>query len=89
MGWESGRGMSLRLGAGKVPHVDTQRLWVQGSFHRRDATIRKSTGIRNEADLLTKFSDGQKMQEIVQHMHGIPLQRMTNRSQPSVQRRVT
>ena len=29
----SGRGMSLRLGAGKVRHVDTQWLSMQGVFH--------------------------------------------------------
>ena len=40
----SGRGMSLCLGAANVRHVDTQWLWVQGSFHKRDATIRKIPG---------------------------------------------
>ena len=57
----AGRGMSLRLGAGKVRHVETQWLWVQGVFHRKEATIRKIPGATNEADLMTKFLDGSKI----------------------------
>ena len=38
----SGPGMSQRLGAGMVRHVETQWLWVQGVFHRRGALIPKT-----------------------------------------------
>ena len=34
--------LPLRLGAAKVRHVNTQWLWVQGVFHRREATIRET-----------------------------------------------
>ena len=53
----SERGMSPRLG-GRVRHVDTRWLLVQGVFHKREATIPKIPGISNEADLMTKFLDG-------------------------------
>ena len=33
----SGRGMSVRLGAAKVRHVDVEWLWVHGVFQRREA----------------------------------------------------
>ena len=58
----SGSGMSLRLGAGKVRHVDTQWLWAQGVFHRRGATIRKIPGVSNEADFVTIFLGGETIQ---------------------------
>ena len=64
----AGRGMSLRLGAGKVRHVETQWLWVQGVFHRKEATIRKIPGVTNEADLMTKFLDGSKITSVMKAM---------------------
>ena len=39
---ETGPGMSQRLGAGMVRHVETQWLWVQGVLHRRAALIPKT-----------------------------------------------
>ncbi len=64
----AGRGMSLRLGAGKVRHVETQWLWVQGVSHRKEATIRKIPGVTNEADLMTKFLDGLKITSVMTKM---------------------
>ena len=64
----AGRGMSLRLGAGKVRHVETQWLWVQGVSHRKEATIRKIPGATNEADLMTKFLDGLKITGVMTKM---------------------
>ena len=61
----AGRGMSLRLGAGKVRHVETQWLWVQGVFHRREAEIRKIPSIKNGADLMTKFLDGTRIEVLM------------------------
>ncbi len=62
------RGMALRLGAGKVWQLDTQWLWVQGVFHRRDASIRKIPGDKNEADLMTKFLHGGKINSVMTAM---------------------
>ena len=46
-----GRGMSPRLRGGKVRQsghtMDTQWLWVQGVFHRREATVRNIRGAEN------------------------------------------
>ena len=50
----AGRGMALRLVAFKVRHIDTQWLWVQGVFQRKEGTIKKIPGIENEAALMTK-----------------------------------
>ena len=37
----AGRGMSLRLGVGKVRHVDTQWLWLHGVFNRKRRRSRR------------------------------------------------
>jgi hypothetical protein len=59
------RGMSLRLGAGKVRHIDTQWLWVQGVFNRKEAVIKKIPGATNDADLMTKYLDGKRIGELM------------------------
>jgi hypothetical protein len=64
----AGRGMALRLGAGKVRHIDTQWLWVQGVFNRREATILKIPGLTNDADLMTKYLDGGKINAVMVSM---------------------
>jgi hypothetical protein len=64
----AGRGMALRLGAGKVRHIDAQWLWVQGIFNRREAVIKKIPGVTNDADLLTKFLDGVKIKLVMEAM---------------------
>ena len=62
----SGRGMSRRL-SGKVRQVNTQWFRVQCVFHRREATLRKISGISNEANLRTKIQDGKTIQRIVRN----------------------
>ena len=49
-------------------HVETQWLWVQGVFHRKEAVIRKIVGASNEADLMTKFVDGSKIGSVMKNM---------------------
>ena len=49
-------------------HVETQWLWIQGVFHRREATIRKIPGVTNEADLMTKFLDGASITSVMKRM---------------------
>ena len=48
--------------------METQWLWVQGVFHRKEATIRKIPGVTNEADLMTKFLDGSKITSVMKAM---------------------
>ena len=64
----AGRGMALRLGAGKVRHIDTQWLWVQGVFHFKEATIKKIPGIENEGDLMTKYLDKNNINKALKGM---------------------
>jgi hypothetical protein len=55
----AGRGMALRLGAGKVRHLHTQYLWVQGVFHQKRARLNKVPGNHNTADMMTKHLNGE------------------------------
>jgi len=57
----AGRGMALRLGAGKVRHLHTQYLWVQAVYHDRIARLNKVPGEENPADLMTKHLSGDKI----------------------------
>ena len=61
----AGRGIALRLGAGKLRHLHTQYLWAQGVYHRREAVLIKIPGLSNEADLMTKHLAAPRMQELL------------------------
>ena len=54
----AGRGMALRLGAGKVRHLHTQYLWVQAIYRERLAKLNKVPGELNTADMMTKHLSG-------------------------------
>ena len=62
------RGMALRLGAGKIRHIDTQWLWVQRIFHERKCSIKKIPGSDNEADLMTKHLDGKRGEQLTRQL---------------------
>lgn len=64
----AGRGLSLRLGAGKVRHVDTQWLWIQVAFHGKETTFNDIADLTNEADLMTEFLDGPRINEVMTRM---------------------
>jgi hypothetical protein len=57
----AGRGIALRLGAGKIRHLHTQYLRVQGTFNRREAKLNKIDGDKNQADLMTKHLEQQAL----------------------------
>eukprot|EP00959_Pyramimonas_sp_CCMP1952_P363148 7604569-Pyramimonas_sp.AAC.1 len=57
----AGRGLALRLGAGKVRHLYTQYLWVQAIYHEKLAKLNKVPGELNTADLMTKHLSGDKI----------------------------
>ena len=48
-------GMARRLGVGKVRHLDTALLWVQGHIRSGEVTLEKVLGSENPSDCLTKF----------------------------------
>ena len=63
-----GRGrksVASRRGAGKIRHLDTRDLWIQGRVARGDIMIEKVRGEDNVADGLTKHVDKQKMDQFL------------------------
>ena len=47
------KGMVLRHGAGKVKHLTTKQLWVQGAVRAYGVEVLKVPRERNAADVLT------------------------------------
>lgn len=47
------RGMLLRQGAGKVKHLTTKQLWVQGAIKTYSIEVKKIPREQNSADILT------------------------------------
>jgi hypothetical protein len=50
----AGIGMAKRRGVGKVRHLHTQTLWLQGKVQDGSISVRKEAGTTNCADLMTK-----------------------------------
>ena len=48
------KGMSDRIGLGKVRHVQTRYLWIQERVVAKDLAIIKIKGVDNPSDILTK-----------------------------------
>ena len=48
-------GIANRVGLGKVRHLDVQLLWIQQQQLRDRLTFVKIPGVKNPADVLTKF----------------------------------
>ena len=49
--------MLLRLGVGKIRHLDTSLLWIQQRLRDKDLSAEKVLGTDNPADVLTKHVD--------------------------------
>ena len=59
-------GVCRRQGLGKLPHLDTQSLWVQEKVRRGIIELRKITGDTNPADLFSKhLPSRQKLEDRV------------------------
>ena len=50
------RGMLLRRGAGRVKHLSTKQLWVQGAIEVHNILIKKILRSVNASDLLTHLT---------------------------------
>ncbi len=57
------KGISSRLGLGKVRHIDTNKLWVQEKVSQGSVQIDKVRSHENRADALTKYVNGQSINE--------------------------
>lgn len=64
----AGKGIAQRRGAGKIRHIHTPALWVQGAIADRRLTIHKWPGERNPADLGNKHLDGPKIRQFMEMM---------------------
>ena len=53
----AGKGIALRLGAGKVRHLETQYLWSQRIFYDKKAEVKKIPREENESDLGTRHNN--------------------------------
>ena len=49
----AGKGIVLRLGAGRIKHIETQFLWIQRVFYEKRASIKKIPREINGSDLGT------------------------------------
>ena len=49
----AGKGIVLRLGAGRIKHIETQFLWLQRVFYEKKASIKKIPREINGSDLGT------------------------------------
>ena len=50
-------GIALRLGIGKIRHLDTSLLWIQQKIKCNELKVDNILGADNPADCLTKFID--------------------------------
>ena len=62
-------GMARRLGVGKIRHLDTSLLWVQGHVRSGEVLLEKVPGQENPGDALTKYLSGPDMKGHLQRMN--------------------
>ena len=63
------RGMLLRQGSGKVKHLTTKQLWVQGAVQSYGIEVCKIPREKNYADALTHPSTAEDMRRALVSMH--------------------
>ena len=51
----------MRIGLGKVRHLETSQLWLQSKDASGDVSVHKIDGKDNVADALTKYLSGPDM----------------------------
>ena len=55
------KGMASRRGAGRVRHIETATLWLQHAVSRKLVSVHKKDGLKNPADIGTKYLDGPRI----------------------------
>ena len=61
------KGMTARLGAGRVRHLEAKYLWIQDYVHAGELKIMKIDTAKNRADMQTKPLDPQRHWQLVRH----------------------
>ena len=62
------KGIVERAGLDRVRHIDVNVLWIQEQAIRGKVPLHKVEGTRNQADLVTKHLDANKIQEHLERM---------------------
>lgn len=62
-------GITKRYGNGRIRHLQTQFLWIQGLIADSRVTIHKVGGKASPADLMTKYLSGECIKENLDRMH--------------------
>ena len=70
-------GIARRRGLGKVRHLDVTDLWIQEKVRAKAVTLHKVEGLKNPADVLTKYVDQATMTRALEFMS---LRRMDGRA---------
>lgn len=70
------RGIAMRRGVGKVRHLEVRTLWLQDQVEHGGTRIMKIPGDTNTADVCTKYLEGQRLQQLLDHL---PLSFVTGR----------
>ena len=59
------KGVASRRGVGKIRHLHTPLLWLQGRVQRKELKVWKIDGKTNEADIGTKALNGDALDAIM------------------------
>ena len=70
-------GIARRRGLGKVRHLDVTDLWIQEKVRAKAVSLHKAEGLKNPADVLTKYVDQASMTRALDFMS---LRRMDGRA---------
>ena len=52
------KGISQRIGLGKMRHLEVSQLWLQGKMANGEIIVKKLKGADNIADAMTKYLSG-------------------------------
>ena len=64
----AGKGIALRLGAGKLKHIETQYLWSQKVFYDKFVEIKKIPRGENAADIGTRHCTAKEIETGLKQM---------------------
>ena len=62
------KGICQRTGLGKIRHIDVALLWLQDLVRKGRVVMKKIPGVKNPADLLTKYLTGAKISEMTEEL---------------------
>ena len=75
------KGIAMRIGLGKVRHLEASRLWIQSKVVDGTIRVTKADGNHNKADTLTKYLTGPQLSE---HVGMVPVIRLNKVHETSI-----